>query len=201
MTIVNVTNNIKKKLLESNFSARFLDNCLNSKFLSIELHDEKIVGVGFVGGLLNAYGIEITEELQGKGIGKKILNEIIDECKKRKISYLSGIFKPSNTNSVKMHMNVGFVPLFTFYYNKTEGAEIPVILPFNKKGKFLITIFRIFNTKLGNRIFGIILSLSQPFLKNLIAFSSDELPKLDLKYSTKNFEKINETLANNGIQK
>ena len=34
-----------------------------------------------------------------------------------------------------------------------------------------------------------------------LPFSNDEFPKLDLKYSTKNFEKINKTLANNGIQK
>ena len=98
-----------------------------------------------------------------------------------------------------MHMRVGFVPLFTFYYNETEGAEIPVILPFNKKGSFLINIFRIFNTKLGNLLFGFILSFLQPFLKNLIAFSSNEIPKLDLKYCTKNFEKVNETLTKNGI--
>ena len=201
MTVVNVTNNIKKKLLESNFSTRFLDNCLNSKFLSIELQDEAIVGVGFVGGMLNSYGVEIAEELRGKGIGKKLLSEIIDESKKRKFSYLTGVFKPSNTNSVKLHMNLGFVPLFTFYFNKTEGAEIPILVPFNKKGSFLISVSRIFNTKLGNLLFGFILSFLKPLLKNLIAFSNDEFPKLDLKYSTKNFEKINETLANNGIQK
>ena len=199
MAIVNVTNDIKKKLLESNFSTRFLDNCLNSKFLSIELQDETIVGVGFVGGMLNSYGVEIAEELRGKGIGKKLLNEIIDECKKQKISFLTGVFKPTNINSVKMHMRVGFVPLFTFYYNETEGAEIPVILPFNKKGSFLISIFRIFNTRLGNLLFGFLLSFLQPFLKDLIAFSSNEIPKLDLKYCTKNFEKVNETLTKNGI--
>ena len=199
MTIVKVTDEIKEKLLSSSFSKRFLDNCFNSNFLAIELNNKKIIGVGFVGGILNSYGIEIIEEFRGKGIGKKLLNEINDKCKKEKFSFLTGVFKPSNTNSVKMHMRVGYVPLFTFYYNETEGAEIPVILPFNKKGLFLIKIFKIFNTKFGNFLFALILSLLRPFLKNLIAFSNDEVPKLDFKYSIASFEKVIKTLEKNGI--
>ena len=200
MTIVKVTDEIKEKLLSSNFSKRFLDNCFNSNFLAIELNNKKIIGVGFVGGILNSYGIEIIEEFRGKGIGKKLLNEINNKCKKEKFSFLTGVFKPTNTNSVKMHMKVGYVPLFTFYYNKIEGAEIPVILPFNKKGLFLIKLFKICNTRFGNFLFALILSFLQPFLKNLITFSNNEMPKLDLKYCMTNFEKVTKTLEKNGIK-
>jgi GNAT superfamily N-acetyltransferase len=199
MTIVKVTDEIKEKLLSSNFSKRFLDNCFNSNFLAIELNNKKIIGVGFVGGILNSYGIEIIEEFRGKGIGKKLLNEINNKCKKEKFSFLTGVFKPTNTNSVKMHMSVGYVPLFTFYYNTTEGAEIPVILPFNKKGLFLIKLFKICNTRFGNFLFALILSFLQPFLKNLIAFSNNEMPKLDLKYCISNFEKVTKTLEKYGL--
>ena len=199
MTIVNVTDEIKEKLLSSNFSKRFLDNCFNSNFLAIELSNKKIIGVGFVGGILNSYGIEIIEEFRGKGIGKKLLNEINNKCKKEKFSFLTGVFKPTNTNSVKMHMSVGYVPLFTFYYNTTEGAEIPVILPFNKKGLFLIKLFKICNTRFGNFLFALILFFLQPFLKNLIAFSNNEMPKLDLKYCISNFEKVTKTLEKYGL--
>ena len=200
MTIVKVTDEIKEKLLSSNFSKRFLDNCFNSNFLAIELNNKKIIGIGFVGGILNSYGIEIIEEFRGKGIGKKLLNEINNKCKKEKFSFLTGVFKPTNTNSVKMHMKVGYVPLFTFYYNKIEGAEIPVILPFNKKGLFLIKLFKICNTRFGNFLFALILSFLQPFLKNLITFSNNEMPKLDLKYCMTNFEKVTKTLEKNGIK-
>lgn len=200
MTIVSLNDDIKKELLSSNFSKRFLDNCLNSKFLSVEINDKKIIGVGFVGGILNSYGVEIISEFRGKGIGKKLLHEINTECQKQKFSFLTGVFKPTNTNSVKMHMNVGYIPLFTFYYNKTEGAEIPVILPFNKKGLFLIKIFKIFNTKSGNFLFALILWMLRPFLKNLIAFSNNEIPKLDFKYCMNNFEKVTTTLEKNGIK-
>ena len=200
MTIIYVTDEIKEKLSTSNFSVRFLDNCFNSTFLAIELNHEKIIGVGFVGGLLNSYGIEIIEEFRNKGLGKKLLNEINNECKKQKFSFLTGVFKPTNTNSVKMHIKVGYVPLFTFYYNKTEGAEIPVILPFNNKGLFLIKLFKICNTRFGNFLFALILSFLQPFLKNLITFSNNEMPKLDLKYCMTNFEKVTKTLEKNGIK-
>ena len=85
MVIVNVTNQLKKELRESNFSPLFLENCLNSKFLSIEKNEKKIVGACFVGGTFNSNGIEIIKEFQGMGLGKKLLDEIISECQKRKI--------------------------------------------------------------------------------------------------------------------
>lgn len=195
VAIINVNDDIKRRLKESNFSLLFLNNCLNSKFLSIEEHNSKIVGVCFVGGLLNSNGIEIQEEFRGKGIGKKLLNEILLECKKRDISFMVGVFKPSNAISIKTHMNLGYRPVFTFHYNKEEGKEIVVILPFNSKGFFLMKMLKFFNTKIGNMLFGIIFRLLNPILKDLIAFSGDEMPKIDLLYSIKNFEKVEKTLS------
>lgn len=188
--IVNVDEEIKKQLQYENFSSRFLDNCFNSKFLAIERENKKILGVGFLGGVVNSYGIEILEEFRGKGIGKKILNEIIFESKKNSFSFISGVFKPTNTNSVKMHLKVGFVPLFVFFYNEKEGAEIPTILPLNKKGLFLVKLFQIFDTKIGNFCFGLILKIVKPFSKELFAFSNSKMPNLDLKYSMKKFENV-----------
>ena len=199
MTIVNVSDDIKEKLIQSNFTSRFLNNCFNSKFLSIKVEDQKIVGVGFVGGLLNSYGIEIIEQFRGKGIGKKLLSDVINECKNRNFSFITGVFKPINTISIKIHMNSGFIPLFTFFYNETEGQEIPVLLPLNKKGTFLMKLFQIFDTKIGNIFFGILLSLLRPLLKDLIAFSSDEMPKINLLSSIKNFENVRETLQKNKL--
>ena len=42
--IVNVTEDIKIKLKQSNFSEVFLQNCLNSKFLAIAESDSQIIG-------------------------------------------------------------------------------------------------------------------------------------------------------------
>ena len=195
MVIVNVDEKMKSELKCSTFSSLFLNNCLNSKFLAIEKYDQKIIGVCFVGGLLNSNGIEILDEFQGKGLGKKLLKEIIIECNKRNISFLTGVFKPTNLISIKTHLKIGYVPLFTFFYNKVEGKEIVVILPFNKKGILLAKILTIFNIKIGNFFFALSIYLSKPFLKNIIAFSGDEIPKIDLKYSINNFEKVQTTLS------
>jgi len=156
MVIVNVTNDLKKELELSNFSSLFLDNCLNSKFLSIEKKNKKIIGACFVGGIFNSNGIEILKEFQGTGIGKKLLNEIISECQKRKINFLMGVFKPTNDISIKTHIKIGYLPLFTIFYNSDEGKEVVVILPFNLKGKLLAKSLKFFDTRVGNLIFNFI---------------------------------------------
>ena len=73
MTIVNVTEDIKKKLRNSKFAPNFIENCVNSKFLVIEQDDSEIVGVNFVGGLLNVTGIEVNDKFRGKGLSKKTI--------------------------------------------------------------------------------------------------------------------------------
>lgn len=195
MTIVKVTNELKEYLKKGRFNSVFLDNCLNSKFLAIEKINQEIVGASFVGGLLNSNGIEILGEFRGKGLGKKLLEEIMSECKRRKISFLTGVFKPNNTISIKTHIKIGYVPLFTIFYNKKEGREIVVFLPFDKKGTILMNMLRIFNTRFGNIVFALLLRILQPLLKDLIAFSGSMMPKIDLLYSLQNFEKVQKTLA------
>lgn len=189
-----VTEDIKRKLRESSFSSIFLDNCLNSKFLAIEEYNSRIAGACFVGGLLNSNGIEVTENFRGKGLGKKFLDEVLQESRKRKISFLTGVFKPSNLVSIQMHMKIGYRPIFTFHYNKLEGKEIVVMLPLNKKGNVLMHFLRIFNSRIGNFTFSIIFFLLRPFLKNLIAFSASKMPKIDFLYSISNFESVEDTM-------
>ena len=195
MAIVNITEQLKNELKLCNFSPLFLENCLNSKFLAIEKINDNIIAACFVGGVFNSNGIEIIKEYRGRGIAKKLLNEIISECNKRKISFLMGVFKPTNKISIKTHIDIGYRPLFTIFYNFQEGKEVVVILPFNAKGEFLTKILKIFNTRTGNLFFSILFILSQPFMKKLIAFDSLKMPQLDFRYAVKNFEKISKTLS------
>jgi len=194
MTIVNVTKDTKKKLKNSKFAPNFIENCVNSKFLAIEQENSEIVGVNFVGGLLNVTGIEVNEKFRGKGLSKKLLDETLEECKKRKISFLSGVVKPSNVISIKIHFRIGYTPIFTSNYNKTEGKEIVVILPLNKNGHRMVKLMRIFNTRLGNAVFTLLLIILRGLLKNLITFSGSEMSKTDFSYSIRNFEKVEDTL-------
>ena len=159
--------------------------------------NKKIIGACFVGGIFNSNGIEILKEFQGTGIGKKLLNEIISECQKRKINFLMGVFKPTNDISIKTHIKIGYLPLFTIFYNSDEGKEVVVILPFNLKGKLLAKSLKFFDTRVGNLIFIILFNLSRPFIKKLIAFNSQSMPYLDFKYAIKNFEKVSQTFEIN----
>jgi len=178
------------------FSELFVNNCINSKFLAIEKDNSEIIGVCFIGGLLNSNGIEINEKYRGKGVGKKLVNEILNECNKREISFLTGVFKPTNIISIKTHLKIGYKPVFTIFYNENEGQEIVVINPFNKKGWIFYNLIKIFNTRIGNAAFSLLWIILRPFLKNLIAFPGDKIPKIDFINSIKKFEKVQKTLKN-----
>jgi len=143
--------------------------------------------------LLNVTGIEVNEKFRGKGLSEKLLDETLEECKKRKISFLS-VVKPSNVISIKLHFRIGYPPIFTSYYNKTEGKEIVVILPLNKNGHRMVKLMRIFNTRIGNAFFTLLFVILRGLLKNLITFSGSKMSKIDLSYSIRNFEKVQETL-------
>ena len=192
--IVSINDEIKKLLSKnSEFSELFLDNCINSKFLAVEKSNSEIIAACFVGGILNSNGIEINEEFRGKGLGKKLVNEIMNECESRKISMLTGVFKPTNLISIKTHIKVGYRPVFTIFYNHDEGREIIVINPLNSKGKLFFNLVKLFDTQIGNAIFSLLWVLMRPFLKNLIAFSGNKIPKIDFLNSLRNFEKVKKT--------
>ena len=193
--IVNVDKEIKNLLQKnSEFSDLFIENCINSKFLSVEKNNSQIIGACFVGGILNSNGIEINEKFRGKGLGKKLVNEVIDECKNRKISLLTGVFKPSNVISIKTHIKIGYIPVFTIYYNQNEGREIIVINPLNKKGSLFFNFAKIFDTRIGNCLFSFLWIILRPCLKNLIAFPGEKIPKIDFVSSLKKFENVKTTL-------
>jgi len=49
---------------------------------------------------------------------------------------------------------------------------------------------KIFDTKIGNILFSLFFVLLKPLLKNIIGLSAETMPKIDLKYSLYNFEKV-----------
>jgi len=190
MVIIHINTKIKQKLKENNFSTLFLNNCHNSKFLSIHEINSKIVGVGCVGGLMNHYAIELKDEYYGRGLWRNIFKEIHTESQNRNMSFLTGVYKTTNLISIKIQTSLGFIPIFSIDYNKVEGREVVIILPFNSKGKLIKKFMKIFDTKIGNMLFSLFFILSKPILKNIIGLSSKTMSKIDLKYSLYNFEKV-----------
>ena len=196
MAIVLINDEIKEILLNSNFSQEFLDNCFNAKFLSIQQIDSKIVGAAFVGGMLNVYGIELDEEFFGRGLWRKLIKEIFSECKRQKISYITGAYKENNLRSIKIHNILKFIPVFTCHYNKKIGKEIAIIYPFTKKGNIVKNLMSFFNTRFGNAVFTMIFVFFRPFLNKIIPFNENKIPEMDLFYSLKKFEKVDKTIKN-----
>lgn len=177
------------------FTTEFMDeNCKNSKFISIQKINSEIVGIAFVGGMMNSYGIEISEKFQGRKLSSKLFEEVISECKKRNISFLTGVYKSTNIISFKIHSKFGFVPVFSVFYNEQEGREIVVIFPLSILGNFLLNTSKFFNSHFGNFIFSLLFKMSKPLLRKLIAFPSDQISDLNIKMSIKNFEKIKDTI-------
>jgi hypothetical protein len=187
MTIINVTDEVKILLKETKFSPDFIDIFMNSDFLIMQKENDSIIGAGFIGGMFHSYGLEILEEYRGKGLGKKILYETVEECKKRNFSVITGVWKQTNLAPIGMHMKIGFVPVFNLHYNEKEGREIIVIMPLNKKGQLFVKLCKIFDSKLGNLIFAIFFKLMTPFLKSLIAFSGDTISPISISSCFKNY--------------
>ena len=190
MVIVTINEEIKQKLKQDNFSTLFLNNCYNSKFLSIHEVNSRIVGVGCVGGLMNHYAIELKNEYYGRGLWRKLFTEIFTESKNRNLSFLTGVYKTTNLISIKIQTSLGFIPIFSLDYSKSEGREVVIILPFNSRGKLVANFMKIFDTKIGNMLFSLFFIISKPLLKNIIGLSHKTMPKIDLKYSLYNFEKV-----------
>ena len=194
MTIITISESVRHQLEVAEISPSIFDNCLNSKFMIVRYDEDKIAGVCFVMGALNTMGTEVSKKYRGRGLSHELLADLVSECKKRGMHFLTSAFKPSNTASVKAHTRAGFVPVFTVNYNRKEGKEMAIMLPISRLGRITRQLVGIFDTRLGNALFALLLWCSGPILRPLFGFSGDVVPKIDLMYSVKNFEKVADTV-------
>ena len=194
MPIVTVDELVRQQLIAANISPGIMDNCFNSKFLSVAYDGDRIMGVCFVTGILNNAGTEVSDEYRGRGISHALLAELVSECKKRNMHFLTGAFKPSNIASIRVHTRAGYVPVFTVHYNHDEGKEMATILPITGGGRLVRSALRLFDTRSGNALFAVLLWCSRPLMKALLGFSRDSAPIMNLSYGVKNFEKVRDTI-------
>jgi L-amino acid N-acyltransferase YncA len=54
------------------------------------------------------HSVYVNEDFQGKGIGKKILQELIDLAKKQRFHTMIGVIDSENQNSISFHEKFGF---------------------------------------------------------------------------------------------
>lgn len=200
MAVVMIEGALAQKLARAGISEGILDNCRNSKFLVVQYDGDEIMGVCFVSGFLNNAGTEVSAKYRGRGTSRALLQELLGECRRRKMSFLTGVFKPSNAPSIRAHTGVGYVPVFTFHYSRAEGKEIVTILPLNRRGALAKRLLCVFDKRVGNAAFALFIKGTRPLLKTLLGFSANVMPPIDLKYSLGNFEKVADTIEKHDLR-
>ncbi len=68
--------------------------------------------------------IDILPAAQGKGMGKKLMNEFIKELKNQNVPGLHLEVGKSNTNAIKFYKNFGFNVIKEYEYSLVMGIEI-----------------------------------------------------------------------------
>ena len=134
MRIVNVTKDVIKDLRDSGLSLEMksLENCT---FLVIAEHNGIIVGASGVGGIFNVPSLQVHPDYLGKGIGAKLLEEVIAESKRRKYSFICGCRDPKNISVVRLHDFFKLRPLLRVKYSPDYTTDV-IFLDFISKYGF-----------------------------------------------------------------
>ena len=97
-----------------------------SKYFIALVDDEK---AGYVGSWLTIPNADIlnlfvSEEYRGLGIGRELMNEVINLCNDKKIELLTLEVNVNNKYAIEMYENLGFKlrNISTNYYNNKEDA-------------------------------------------------------------------------------
>jgi len=188
MRVVNVNQAVIKKLQKSGISSlmKSLESC---EWLVIEEENEKIIGAAGIGGFFHFSSIQIIKEFQGKGIGRKIQKELIEQSRNKKYSFIMVLFNPDNLPSVNLHTSLGYKKIFKLKYSEKHINNVCGI-SFKKNGELFFRLLKIFNTKIGTIFLACVLKIFKPFFRQLLGYNEKDLPEPNVLWMMKNFEKI-----------
>ncbi len=179
---------LKKRLFESGITQamKSIESC---DWVVIEESNDEIIGAAGLGGTFHVSGIQILDEHKGKGIGKKLQSELINESERRNYSFITVFNDPRNIISSKLHDSLGYETIFRIHYSKNIVNDVKAII-LKKEGHFIINLLKIFNTKFGMLVLGLILKIVKSAFPSLIIYNEDDLENPDLKWMLEKFEKI-----------
>ena len=186
--MVNVDKNIITKLRESGISDEMKSLEL-SDWIIYETIDNEIIGAAGIGGIFHTSSINIHEKFRGKGYGKKIQKELVNEARKRNYSFVTVFVDPRNDSSIKMHDELGYKTMFRIHYSKDIIQDIKIII-YKRRGNMIRKFLRCFNTKIGIFFLACILKISRGLFKKMFAYDEKEIPVLSIKNIVANFKKI-----------
>jgi len=178
----------KEKLRRSGLSKEMksLESC---DFFAIEEENNLVVGAAGLGGLFHVSGIQITEKYRGKGLGKKLQRELVDEAKNREYSFLTVFNDPRNIASENLHNSLGYETVFRINYAEDIINDVKIIV-FKKRAIIVKKILKIFNSKIGMLILGILLKFSRKIFPKIISYNEENIPEPSIINMIKKFEKI-----------
>ena len=188
MNTANTTQDIINQLRKFNISTE-MKSLESSDWIVYETINNEIVGASGLGGIFHTSSINIHEKFRGKGYGKKIQKELVNEARKRNYSFVTVFVDPRNDSSIKMHDELGYKTMFRIHYSKDIIQDIKIII-FKKRGFIVKKFLRCFNTKIGVFLLACILKISRSLFKKMIAYDEKVVPIPDIKQIINNFEKI-----------
>ena len=188
MRMVNTTQDIINQLQKFDISTE-MKSLESSDWVVYETIDNQILGAAGIGGIFHTSSINIHEKFRGKGYGKKIQKELVNEARKRNYSFVTVFVDPRNDSSIKMHDELGYKTMFRIHYSKDIIQDIKIII-FKKRGFIVKKFLRCFNTKIGVFLLACILKISRSLFKKMIAYDEKAVPIPDIKQIINNFEKI-----------
>lgn len=188
MKIVDMSENIRSVLRNSGISneMRSLESC---DWIAYEEYDGRIVGVAGIGGSFHVSGIQISNDFQGKGLGKLLQGTIIKEAKRRNYSFITVFNDPRNIPSEKLHNSFGYKTVFRVHYSSEIVNDVKILV-FKPQGKIVEKFLSIFNTRLGTFLLGCLLKTTKSLFPKVILYSEDMIPDPSIRCMLKNFEKI-----------
>jgi len=188
MEILELNLDVKRRLRESGIT-KIMKSIESCDWIVIEEKDGKIIGAAGLGGLFHVSGIQILEKHVGKGLGKNLQNELIQESKRRNYSFITVFNDPRNIPSTKLHDSLGYETIFRIHYSEGIVNDVKAII-FKKQGGIVINFLKLFNSKLGMVFLGFALKILKSIFPSLIIYNEDNLKSPDIQHMLRKFEKI-----------
>ena len=188
MKTVNVDNEIIQKLRASGISEQ-MKTLESSDWLVIDEINENVTGAVGIGGIFHVSSIQVNQNFRGKGIGKLLQAELIQEAKRRGLSFVTVFIDPRNETSVKLHNSLNYDTIFRIHYSDEIVQDVKIII-FKSRGKIIKKFLSCFNSKIGIFFLACALKSIKPLFKKVLSYNEEYTPSPSIRTIVSKFEKI-----------
>lgn len=125
---------IEKSVYEFPWEPITFMDCLKADYgCWVALKLDRIIGYGILtvgAGESHIVNICVSQEAQGRGMGRMMLNKLMDEARRQRAEMMILEVRPSNTRAIKLYLSMGFNEIGTRkgYYPAKGGKEDALVL-------------------------------------------------------------------------